>query len=254
MPPRISRIEAPGRSPMPAMAGLIEARRSPTPASAGPNAARRRSPPLVSPIGGAARSPMRIVAGRLRGRRLELPAGLDIRPTADRTRQALFDLLEHGHLRADGGSAVVDAVVLDGFAGTGALGIEALSRGAAAASFMDMSRASLDAARANAKALGLDAQFILADVTNPPRARRPAGLVFLDPPYDKALAVPALEALAAGGWIAPGAIVSLELSGRETAAFVAPAGFAKIDERRYGKARILLLRAALSESSADPIA
>ena len=187
---------------------------------------------------------MRIVAGRFRGRRLELPAGLDIRPTADRTRQALFDLLEHGHLRADGGSAVVDAVVLDAFAGTGALGLEALSRDAAAASFMDMSRASLDAARANAKALGLDGQFILADVTNPPRARRPADLVFLDPPYDKALAVPSLAALAAAGWIAPGAIVSLELSGRETAAFVAPAGFAKIDERRYGKARILLLRAA----------
>jgi len=197
---------------------------------------------------------MRIVAGRFRGRRLELPAGLDIRPTADRTRQALFDLLEHGHLRADGGSAVVDAVVLDAFAGTGALGLEALSRGAAAASFMDMSRASLDAARLNAKALGLDGQFILADVTNPPRARRPADLVFLDPPYDKALAVPALAALAAAGWVAPGAIVSLELSGRETAAFVAPAGFAKIDERRYGKARILLLRAAASEGSPTPVA
>ena len=122
---------------------------------------------------------MRIVAGRFRGRRLELPAGLDIRPTADRTRQALFDLLEHGHLRADGGSTVVDAVVLDG---TGALGLEALSRDAAAANFMDMSRASLDAARANAKALGLDGQFILADVTSPPRARRAADLVFRDPP------------------------------------------------------------------------
>ena len=169
---------------------------------------------------------MRIVAGRFRGRRLELPAGLDIRPTADRTRQALFDLLEHGHLRADGGSAVVDAVVLDAFAGTGALGLEALSRDAAVASFMDMSRASLDATRANAKALGLDGQFILADVTNPPRARRPADLVFLDPPYDKALAVPSLAALAAAGWITPGAIVSLELSGRETAGFVAAAGFA----------------------------
>jgi len=239
---------------MPPRIGRIEARRSSTPASVEPNAARRRSLPTASPIGGAARSPMRIVAGRFRGRRLELPAGLDIRPTADRTRQALFDLLEHGHLRADGGSAVVDAVVLDAFAGTGALGLEALSRGAAAASFMDMSRASLDAARLNAKALGLDGQFILADVTNPPRARRSADLVFLDPPYDKALAVPALAALAAAGWVAPGAIVSLELSGRETAAFVAPAGFAKIDERRYGKARILLLRAAASEGSPTPVA
>jgi 16S rRNA (guanine966-N2)-methyltransferase len=242
---------------MPAMTGRIaEARQSPPPTRAGRIETVGRSPTTANPgrIEEVGRSPMRIVAGRLRGRRLELPPGLDIRPTADRTRQALFDLLEHGHLRADGGSAVVDAVVLDAFAGTGALGLEALSRGAADASFMDMSRTSLDAARANAKALGLDAQFILADVMNPPRARRAADLVFLDPPYDKGLAVPALEALAAAGWIVAGAVVSLELSGRETAAFTPPAGFAKIDERRYGKARILLLRAAPSEGSTDPIA
>src|SRR5689334_10219979 len=69
--------------------------------------------------------PMRIVAGRLKGRRLEAPAGRDIRPTADRTRQALFDVLEHGRLTADGGSALVDAIVLDAFCGTGALGLEA---------------------------------------------------------------------------------------------------------------------------------
>src|SRR5512143_957757 len=83
-------------------------------------------------------APMRIVAGRLKGRRLEAPAGRDIRPTADRTRQALFDVLEHGHLTEDGGSVLVDAIVLDGFCGTGALGLEALSRGAAEATFMDM--------------------------------------------------------------------------------------------------------------------
>ena len=185
---------------------------------------------------------MRIVAGRLRGRRLASPAGLDIRPTADRTRQALFDLLEHGHLREDGGSAVVDAVVLDAFAGTGALGLEALSRGAAEASFMDISRPALDAAQANAKTLGVAGNFILADVTNPPRARRAATLIFLDPPYDQGLAVTALEALTAAGWIAPSAIISLEISGRENAAFTPPAGFERIDERRYGKARVLLLR------------
>ncbi len=187
---------------------------------------------------------MRIVAGRLKGRRLEAPAGRDIRPTADRTRQALFDVLEHGHLTDDGGSALVDAIVLDAFCGTGALGLEALSRGAAEATFMDMNNAALDCARANAKSLGVSANFILADATNPPGARRAATLVFLDPPYDAALGVPALTALKAAGWIAPGAIVSVEMSGRELSRLAAPGGFEAIDERRYGKARILLLRAS----------
>src|SRR5262249_55731064 len=87
---------------------------------------------------------MRIVAGRIKGRRLLVPKGRNIRPTADRTRQALFDLLEHGHLRAGGGSAFVDAVVLDAFCGTGALGLEAFSRGAAEVSFMDSSSTAID--------------------------------------------------------------------------------------------------------------
>jgi 16S rRNA (guanine966-N2)-methyltransferase len=187
---------------------------------------------------------VRIVAGRLRGRRLAALAGGDLRPTADRTRQALFDLLEHGHLVAGGGSAVVDAVVLDAFCGTGALGLEALSRGAASASFMDASRTALDGARANAKALGVAGNFILADARHPPWARQPASLVFLDPPYDQGLAAPALAALAAAGWVAPGSVISVELSGRELADFTPPPGLEKVDERRYGKARILLLRAA----------
>ena len=185
---------------------------------------------------------MRIVAGKHKGRRLAAPEGRDIRPTADRTRQALFDVLEHGHLIEGGGSALVDAVVLDGFCGTGALGLEALSRGAAEATFMDSNRAALDCARANAKALGVAGNFILADATNPPRARRPATLIFLDPPYGTNLGAPALAALKVAGWMAPAAIVSLEMSGPEIAAFNPPAGFAPIDERRYGKARILLLR------------
>jgi 16S rRNA (guanine966-N2)-methyltransferase len=187
---------------------------------------------------------MRIVAGRLKGRRLSVPKGQDIRPTADRTRHALFDLLEHGQLRAGGASAVVDAIVLDAFCGTGALGLEAFSRGAAEVSFMDSSRAAIDCARANAKALGVAGQFVLADATTPPRARKRADLVFLDPPYDSARAAPALQALAAAGWIAPSAILSVELSGREALAFTAPSGFTKLDERRYGRARILLMRAA----------
>ena len=184
---------------------------------------------------------MRIVAGRLKGRRLLVPKGRDIRPTADRTRQALFDLLEHGHLRAGGGSAVVDAVVLDAFCGTGALGLEAYSRGAAEVSFMDSSSTSIDCARANARALGVAAHFILADATNPPSARKPAELVFLDAPYDSGLTAPALAALAASGWIAPSAILSVELSGRERQGLAPPNGFAKLDARRHGRARLMLL-------------
>jgi 16S rRNA (guanine966-N2)-methyltransferase len=137
----------------------------------------------------------------------------------------------------------VDAIVLDAFCGTGALGFEALSRGAAEASFMDSNRGALDCARANAKALEVAANFILADATNPPRPRKLASLIFLDPPYGANLGAPALAALLAAGWMAPGAIVSIEMSGRELSAFAAPSGFARIDERPYGKARILLLRA-----------
>jgi 16S rRNA (guanine966-N2)-methyltransferase len=186
---------------------------------------------------------MRIVAGSLKGRHLGAPEGRDIRPTADRTRQALFDVLEHGHLIDGGGSALIDAVVLDAFCGTGALGLEALSRGAAEATFIDSNRTALDCARANAKALGVNGGFILADATNPPRARKSASLIFLDPPYGATLAAPALAALRAAGWMAPGAVISLEMSGAEIAAFAMPAGFSPLDERRYGKARILLLRA-----------
>ena len=186
---------------------------------------------------------MRIVAGRLKGRNLEAPAGRDIRPTSDRARQALFDVLDHGHLVPGGGSAIVDAVVLDAFCGSGALGLEALSRGAAEASFMDSSPAALDCARANAKRLAVAGRFILADATNPPRALKPANLIFLDPPYGSGLGAAALAALRAAGWIAPGTIASLELPGAELASFQPPPGFQPLDERRYGKARLLLLRA-----------
>jgi len=186
---------------------------------------------------------VRIVAGRLKGRTLEVPEGRDIRPTADRTRQALFDVLEHGRLVEGGGSAVVEAVVLDAFCGSGALGLEALSRGAAEAVFMDASRAALDCARVNAKRLGEQASFVLANATNPPRPLRPATLAFLDPPYGSGLAGPALTALAKAGWFAPGAVASVEMPGAELARFETPPGFERLDERRYGKARILLLRA-----------
>ncbi|MDE1149458.1 MAG: 16S rRNA (guanine(966)-N(2))-methyltransferase RsmD [Azospirillaceae bacterium] len=184
---------------------------------------------------------MRIVGGRHRGRALAAPTGRDVRPTSDRTRQALFNILEHGDFFADDGPTVEGRVVLDAFCGTGALGLEALSRGAEAALFLDSSRASLDLARTNATTLKETprCQFIQGDAAKPPVARQAAQLVFLDPPYGQDLAPRALEALSAAGWLAPDALCVVEIGGDDT--FAAPPGFNEVDDRRYGDTRVLIL-------------
>jgi len=184
---------------------------------------------------------VRVVGGRHRGRKLVAPPGDQVRPTSDRAREALFNILSHGNFAA-AGSPVADANVLDAFAGTGALGIEALSRGAARAAFIETDRAALAVLRRNLAALDEeDAADILAgDATRPPRAPYAAALAFLDPPYRSGLAAPALGALAGMGWLAPSALAIVELAARET--FSAPEGFAMIDERRYGAARLVFLR------------
>ncbi len=189
---------------------------------------------------------MRIVAGRHRGRHLVAPEGLAVRPTGDRAREALFDILASGRL-SDGESAFAGTVVLDAFAGSGALGLEALSRGAAHVVFLENAAAALAALERNIAALDEDerVEVVRADVLRPPcpPARlRTAGssLALLDPPYNQGLAAPALAALAAGGWLAPGALCSVELMAGEP--FEPPAGFASLDSRKYGKARIEFLR------------
>ncbi len=185
---------------------------------------------------------MRIIAGRHRGRRIAAPAGRAVRPTAERAREALFDMLAHGGLAAGGGAVLEDARVLDAFAGSGALGLEALSRGAAHASFMDRDPAALKAARANVEALGERgrATLYLADAAEPPEAEAPADIVLMDPPYGSGLAAPALAALAARGWIARGTLAVVELPARG-APFDPPPGFAAVRERRYGAARLVFL-------------
>lgn len=181
---------------------------------------------------------MRIVAGAWRGRRLMAPAGMATRPTADRVRQALFDMLLHapwgGRERMEG------AAVLDAFAGTGALGLEALSRGAAHATFMERDRAALAALRANIAACGAEAQarVLDADTTRPPPGT-PCGLVFLDPPYGEGLVPRAVAALDAAGWIAPGALIVAELGREETV----PAIGDLLAERAHGAARVIVVRA-----------
>jgi 16S rRNA (guanine966-N2)-methyltransferase len=184
---------------------------------------------------------MRVVGGRHRGRKLVAPPGDTVRPTSDRAREALFNILSHGAFAAAGlpfaGENVVDA-----FAGTGALGIEALSRGAARAAFIETDRAALAALRRNLAALDEEdcADILAADATRPLRARYPAALALLDPPYRSGFAAPALTALAAAGWLAPRALAVVELAAKEP--FSLPAGFAMIDERYYGAARLLFLR------------
>ncbi len=183
---------------------------------------------------------LRIVAGRHRGRRLAAPEGLGTRPTAERVRQALFDMLWHAPWA---GRAVVEgAHVLDAFAGTGALGLEALSRDAARAVFIEPDRAALTALRANIAMLGEQehARVIQGDATRPPPADAPCSLIFLDPPYGKALVPRSLAALGAAGWIAPGALVVAEIG--KTEALDLP-GFTLLAERAHGAARLVVLRA-----------
>jgi 16S rRNA (guanine966-N2)-methyltransferase len=183
---------------------------------------------------------LRLVAGRHRGRRLAAPAGLATRPTAERVRQALFDMLWHAPWA---GRAALDGQhVLDAFAGTGALGLEALSRDAAQASFFEADRAALAALRANIAALGEQgrARVIAGDVLRPPRAALPATLVLLDPPYGQELVPRALAALGAAGWVAPGALVAAELAKADPLDLP---GFTPLAERAHGAARLTFWRA-----------
>jgi len=164
-----------------------------------------------------------------------------VRPTSDRARQALFNILSHGEFAA-GGLPFADRLVLDAFAGTGACGLEALSRGASAAAFIESDRQALAALRRNIAALdeGDRAHIVAGDATRPPRAAFACAVAFLDPPYHSGLAPPALIALAAAGWLAEDALTVVEVAAREP--FPAPAGFTLLDERVYGAARLIFLR------------
>ena len=184
---------------------------------------------------------MRIVGGRHRGRRLLAPPGDTVRPTSDRAREALFNILSHGRLAAEGIPFAGEAV-LDAFAGTGALGLEALSRGAAEAVFFEQNPEALAVLRKNASSLGESAraQILPYDATRPPRAGSRCAVAFVDPPYRSGLAAAALEAIAAAEWLTPDALAIVELGAREE--FEPPAGFTVLDERRYGAARLVFLR------------
>ena len=184
---------------------------------------------------------MRIVAGKHRGRRIAAPPGDAVRPTSERAREALFNILAHGRFAP--APIFEDARVLDVFAGTGAFGLEALSRGARFATFIEKDRAAREALAANIKALGESGRtrLLAVDATRPPRADGPYNVIFLDPPYRSGLAVPALEALAHTEWLSSDALVIVELAARSD--FEPPAGFETLEERRYGAGRLMFLRA-----------
>jgi 16S rRNA (guanine966-N2)-methyltransferase len=185
---------------------------------------------------------MRIVAGRHRGRPLSAPAGEQTRPTSALTRESVFNILTHGRFAADG-DPLQGASVLDGFAGAGANGLEALSRGAGHAVFMESQAPAVSALRENLRALGeqQNATIVHADCLHPPRATTACDLVILDPPYRQGMAPPALRALWSSGWIAADALVVVELMKTEDIAV--PEGFEEIDTRKYGKAKVVFLRA-----------
>jgi len=190
---------------------------------------------------------LKIVGGKHRGRALEAPEGQNVRPTSSRAREALFNILAHASWHDGDTSPLVGARVLDAFAGSGALGLEALSRGAAHATFLDNDPRSIRLIGENIAKLRevAAAKVVRADATRPPPGRDACDLVFLDPPYRSGLAAPALAALAGAGWLAPEAIVTVELAHNEDIVppgAVLPEGFEQVDERRYGAAKIVILR------------
>jgi 16S rRNA (guanine966-N2)-methyltransferase len=182
---------------------------------------------------------MRIVGGRLRGRALAAPKSQAIRPTADRLREALFNILVHAY-----GDAVTGARVLDLFAGTGALGLEALSRGAAFALFIDDGAEARALLRENVAALGLGGVTRIfrrdACKLGPAHPIEPFSLAFLDPPYGRGLAEAALASARAGGWLTPAALIVVEEAA--SAAFAVPEGFDELERRRYDDTALIVLR------------
>src|SRR3954463_3342330 len=185
---------------------------------------------------------MRVVGGRLKGRTLASPSSREIRPTADRLRESLFNILVHAY-----GDPIDGARVLDLFAGTGALGIEAISRGAKFTLFVDNGTEARALLRNNVEALGLGGvtKVFRRDATDlgPAHPVEPFALVFLDPPYAKGLAEKALASLRDGGWLTPDAMLVVEEA--KAAGVVAPHVYQELERRAYDDTEFVLLRAQL---------
>jgi 16S rRNA (guanine966-N2)-methyltransferase len=182
---------------------------------------------------------MRVVGGELKGRNIVAPASRDIRPTADRLRESVFNILVHAY-----DDPFQDARVLDLFAGTGALGIEAISRGAVFTLFVDNGAEARALLRNNVEALALGGvtKVYRRDATDlgPAHPMEPFSLVFLDPPYGKGLAEKALASLRDGGWLKPNALLVVEEA--KAAAFAAPDGYEELERRAYDDTEFVFLQ------------
>jgi 16S rRNA (guanine966-N2)-methyltransferase len=184
---------------------------------------------------------MRITGGTKLRHNLKAPAGSNTRPTSDKVREALFNILLHHSFGASGENPIANACVLDAFCGTGALAFEALSRGAAEAVLFDKDREALDTTASNIASLGFDkiCKLIRADATKPPKADKPCALIFLDPPYHKQLVPKALAALEENGWLAEKAFIVIETAKNE--ALELPEKLKTVFQRAWGDTEITIL-------------
>jgi len=191
---------------------------------------------------------MRIVGGSRRGRRLKAPEGRALRPTSERAREALFNIIGH---RGFAAQPLKGARVVDLFAGTGALGLEAMSRGAKYLTAVESDGVALACLEANIRALnfGKKVRVIRGDATRLPPANMPCAFAFLDPPYRGGKALLALASLHDQGWLVPGAIVVAETSSKENLRTLD--SYEELDRRRYGAAELVILRARLSAGRID---
>jgi 16S rRNA (guanine966-N2)-methyltransferase len=178
---------------------------------------------------------LRIIAGRHRSRQLLMPDAAIVRPTTDRTREAIFSMLTHRLGEWDG------VKILDACCGSGAFGLEAISRGAAHATFLDNSAPVLKLARENATKLGeaQKCQFILGSVTCPPQAHHKVDLLMMDAPYNQGLSISGLLALTQAGWTHGATLGLIETARKEE--FTAPAGWTLLDSRPHGPAQLWTL-------------
>ncbi len=184
---------------------------------------------------------MRIVAGKHKGKLISGPTGVAVRPTSDRVREAIFNILAHSEWRQSAPLDIRGARVLDGFCGTGALGLEALSRGCHFTTFIDNDLTSLNLCKRNVKNLG-EAEasaILLCDCLNPIKTENPCNLVFLDPPYRKNIIPEVLTALSCAGWIAEGGVCVIETSTKQSTQ--PPDNFEFHNQRSYGRTLITFL-------------
>jgi len=191
---------------------------------------------------------MKITGGKYKNKNIEARPDKTLRPTAGRIREAIFNILKHGKFLknedfiGDGEDLVEGRDVVDIFCGTGALGIEALSRGAASLTLIDQNPKTLEMARANVANIGElgNTKFIRSDSTLLPAASKPCQLAFIDPPYNRNLVIPALKSLANNGWLDKGAVIVIEQGKKDD--LMAPDGFKKLDERVHDKTKVIILQ------------